>query len=56
MNYKKVFFDLDGTLYPNQIGLWNEIANKIYDFMHEQLDLNREDIPTIRQGYYDSLC
>ena len=52
MNYEKVLFDLDGTLYPNKIGLWNEIANKIYIFMHEKLDINLDEVPSKREYYF----
>lgn len=54
MNYEKVLFDLDGTLYPNRIGLWNEIADKIYTFMHEKLDMKLEEIPQIRDHYFST--
>ena len=52
MDYEKVLFDLDGTLYPNRIGLWNEIAEKIYTYMHEKLDMQLDEIPQIRDYYF----
>jgi pyrimidine 5'-nucleotidase len=52
MTIKTIFFDLDATLYPETVGLWTAIRGRIDEFMHLRLGIPREDIPQIRQEYY----
>jgi len=47
-----LFFDLDGTLYPNNNGLWNAIAERMNIYMSEKLHFLPEDIPAIREKYF----
>ena len=52
MPIEVLFIDLDGTLYPHDIGLWNLIAERMEIYMHEKLDIPRESVPSIRQNYF----
>ncbi len=47
-----LFIDLDGTLYPNENGIWEEIARRMESFMLEHLSIPQQEIPEIRQQYY----
>lgn len=47
-----LFLDLDGTIYPNENGIWDAISDRMEIFMHEKLNLPKKSIPTIRQNYY----
>jgi len=52
MSITALLIDLDGTLYPNENGMWNAIADRMEKFMHEVLHLPMEVIPTMRQEYF----
>jgi len=45
---KVILFDLDDTLYPHNSGLWEQIRNRIEQFMREELHFTGEDISTTR--------
>lgn len=47
-----IFFDLDGTLYPNGIGLWEEISARIDEYMFTRLGIAKDQIPTLRRNYF----
>jgi putative hydrolase of the HAD superfamily len=47
-----LLFDLDGTLYPQNNGIWEAIAARMEDYMHTYLGFSRAEIPGIREGYY----
>lgn len=52
MSVTTLFFDLDGTLYPGDNGIWDEIANRMEIYMHEVIGLPKENIPALRKEYY----
>ena len=52
MSISTLFFDLDGTIYPNENGIWDAISDRMEIFMHDKLNLPKENIPTIRKNYY----
>lgn len=52
MSIKTLFIDLDGTLYPNENGMWDAIAERMEKFMHQILHLPLEIIPALRQNYF----
>lgn len=52
MLYSTLLLDLDGTVYPQNNGIWEEIAARMEQFMHEELNLPSADIPSLRQEYY----
>ena len=54
MNFKTIFFDLDDTLYPHESGLWIAIKDRIQLFMHDELGLDWEEIPAIRDHYFET--
>ncbi len=52
MKIEALFFDLDGTLYPDGVGVWNAISAKMNDFMHNELGIPLEKVSDIREGYF----
>ena len=54
MSYSTLFFDLDDTLYQRGNGLWDQIRQRMSQYMHERLGLSWEEIPLIRQTYYEN--
>jgi putative hydrolase of the HAD superfamily len=52
MSFSTLFFDLDATLYPSSNGLWDEIRNRIYQYMREKLGLREADIPATQDHYW----
>lgn len=52
MRPKLLLFDLDDTLYPPTTGLWDEIGNRIDEFIFERLNMPREEISTFRNELY----
>lgn len=53
MTLTTVFFDLDSTLYPESCGLWQKIRQRIDLYLLERLSIPAEQIPRMRQGYYE---
>ena len=51
MPFSTLFFDLDATLYPPSNGLWDEIRNRIFQYMDDVIGLPPEDIPAIRERF-----
>ncbi|MEK6221080.1 MAG: pyrimidine 5'-nucleotidase [Chloroflexota bacterium] len=54
MSLSTLFFDLDGTLYPNNNGLWQVISDRIDLYLLEQLHIPQINISTIRQEYFSN--
>ena len=52
MHFSTLFFDLDATLYSPSNGLWEEIRNRIFQFMREEIGLPKAEIPAIRDRYW----
>ncbi|NIV12239.1 MAG: pyrimidine 5'-nucleotidase [Aliifodinibius sp.] len=52
MSITTMFIDLDGTLYPNDNGMWDAIASRMELFMRDFLNLPNEKIPSLREEYY----
>jgi putative hydrolase of the HAD superfamily len=52
MVFSTLFFDLDATLYSPSNGLWDEIRNRIFLYMEEEVGLPEDDIPAIRDHYW----
>ncbi len=48
-----LLFDLDDTLYPRSVGLWNEISQRMNDYMVARLGIPREDVNRVRQAYWE---
>ena len=54
MKYTTLFFDLDETLYPSEIGLWDVISERISSYMLEVMHLPAENIPQLRQRLFNT--
>jgi len=52
MDFEVLFFDLDETLYPAGNGVWEAIAERINLYLHQRLNMEWENIPTLREQYY----
>ena len=52
MQFSTLFFDLDATLYPASNGLWDQIRDRIYQYMREEVGIPEEDIPSTRDHYW----
>jgi putative hydrolase of the HAD superfamily len=52
MSFSTLFFDLDATLYPPSNGLWDEIRNRIFQYMSDEIGLREEEIPSTRDRYW----
>ncbi len=45
-------FDVDDTLYPPDNGLWDELADRIEQYLVEHMGVNPADSDTVRSKYY----
>jgi len=54
MRFTTIFFDLDDTLYPAESGLWLAIKERMNDYMRERLHIPPQDIPRLREQYYNA--
>jgi pyrimidine 5'-nucleotidase len=52
MRFTTIFFDLDDTLYPSHVGLWQGIKKRMTDYMQERMNIPAVDIPVLREKYY----
>ncbi len=52
MEFTTLFIDLDDTLYSSRSGLWQAIKERMNEFMHTRLGIPWEDIPRLREAYY----
>ena len=49
---KYLLFDLDGTLYTDETGLFNEVGNRIEHWIADQLGLTLNAAKQLRRDYY----
>lgn len=54
MGFSLLFFDLDGTLYPNSSGLWQAIGQRMNQFLLDQLKFPEEEVGEIRRTYFET--
>jgi len=52
MRFTTIFFDLDDTLYPSNVGLWEAIKKRMSDYMRERMNIPADEIPAMREKYY----
>lgn len=52
MAFRTLFFDLDGTLYPHNNGIWELIAARMEQYMHEYVGIPLTEVPETRQRYF----
>ncbi|MCZ2127815.1 MAG: pyrimidine 5'-nucleotidase [Anaerolineales bacterium] len=52
MRFTTIFFDLDDTLYPTNVGLWNAIKERMNRYLLERMGFPEKQIPEIRERYF----
>jgi putative hydrolase of the HAD superfamily len=52
MQITTLFVDLDGTLYPATNGMWDDIADRMNQYIHTNFGIPLEDVPAFRYDYY----
>ena len=45
-------FDLDNTLYPPHVNLWQQVDERIRDYIARQLDLSQQEAFRMQKDYY----
>jgi putative hydrolase of the HAD superfamily len=45
-------FDLDNTLYPHHLNLWQQVDERIREFVGKFLDIGREEAFRVQKDYY----
>jgi putative hydrolase of the HAD superfamily len=45
-------FDLDNTLYPHHLNLWQQVDHRIRDYIARYLDLSHEEAFRLQKDYY----
>src|SRR5207237_8696873 len=45
-------FDLDNTLYPHHLNLWQQVDERIRDYIARFLDVGREEAFRVQKDYY----
>lgn len=51
MPFSTIFFDLDGTLYGDETGVWPLLAARISQYMNEIVGIPKREIPDLRADY-----
>jgi pyrimidine 5'-nucleotidase len=54
MTFTTVFFDLDDTLYPSSLGLWEAIRVRMHTYMKTLLDLPDDELAALREHYLET--
>lgn len=52
-NELTLFIDLDGTVYDKYNGIWEEMSNRIDQFINKSLEIPEDEIVDTREKYYD---
>ncbi len=52
MKFSTLLIDLDDTVYPYTCGLWDQIRDRIGQYMHEQMGFSQAEIPELRRSLY----
>src|SRR5690606_21760410 len=52
MSFTTLLIDLDETLYPSTVGVWDAIGKRMEDYIHLRMGLPREAIPALRHSLY----
>src|ERR1700754_1252686 len=45
-------FDLDNTLYPHHVNLWQQVDAKINEFVSSWLNMSHEEARVVQKDYY----
>lgn len=54
MSFTTIFFDLDDTLYPASLGLWEAIRLRMQTYMQKLLGLPDEELAAMREHYFET--
>jgi len=54
MRYTTLLVDLDGTVYDERTGLWEQIGMRMNAYIQQMLQLSLEDTIKLRRRYYES--
>jgi len=54
MSFSTIFFDLDGTLYNEQSGIWPMVGARIDEYMREIVGISKKDVPELRKTYLEN--
>jgi putative hydrolase of the HAD superfamily len=54
MQYSTLFFDLDGTVYDSNTGLWEAIGQRMGLYMLERLRLPEDQVHILRKRYFEA--
>ncbi|MEN8241374.1 MAG: pyrimidine 5'-nucleotidase [Chloroflexota bacterium] len=52
MSFKTLFLDLDGTLYPHNNGIWEQISVRMNKYMTTYLGFDDQQVSKIREQYF----
>jgi putative hydrolase of the HAD superfamily len=53
MQISTLFIDLDGTLYPEDNGVWDLISARMNQYIHEHFSIPLEKVSALRKEYYN---
>lgn len=53
MRYQHIFFDLDDTLYPSQVGLWEAIRARMNRYLVDVLRFPEAEAAEVRRRYFE---
>lgn len=54
MPFTNIFFDLDDTLYPSSVGLWEAIRVRMHQYLQQMLGLPDAELVALRQHYFET--
>ncbi|MBT6150884.1 MAG: pyrimidine 5'-nucleotidase [Chloroflexi bacterium] len=52
MKITTIFFDLDGTLYPHNNGVWGAIAENMDRYIVDNFGINEDKVAKLKQDYF----
>ncbi len=52
MQISTLFIDLDGTLYPNNLGMWQAISDRMNGYLIRTFNIPADQVATVRENYF----
>ena len=52
MSFTTLFLDLDGTLYPHNNGIWEQISARMNEYMITNLGFDDHTVSKVREQYF----
>ncbi len=49
-------FDLDNTLYPHDLNLWQQIDDRIREFVSNYLKVSKDEAFRVQKDYYSAMA